>query len=176
MFNDILQGNVSGLGFLFGGTPEFVTDTKRGLYSYEALQTRLGDNQFAKGDLVDFSGPLIRLNTLSQEDFYLLIKKIRDVFAYNEPCNYLIPDEALEVFINVSSQRLGSDYFKTPRTTIKSFVNFLSILEQNKNAKWQGVLEVDIEFEVDVEKDNLEREVFNDNKVVIDDEFATFKI
>ncbi len=73
ILNDSLQGVSVGLGFLFGGTPEFFMDTRRGLYSYPALQSRLAENTFATQGLVDYSGPVVRLSSLSQEDLYVLL-------------------------------------------------------------------------------------------------------
>ncbi len=85
MLNDALQGSSVGLGMLFGGTPEFLMDTRRGLYSYPALQSRLAENRFATNGLVDLSGPVLRLANLSPEDFYVLLGKIRHVYAGGDP-------------------------------------------------------------------------------------------
>lgn len=163
ILNDVLQGNVKGLGFLLGGTPEFLTDTRRGLYSYEALQSRLSENQYAKNGLVDFSGPVIRLNSLSPDEFYVLIHNILNVYAYGDEDKYLVPEDALVAFIDISSSRLGSSYFRTPRTTITSFVNFLSILEQNPSKDWKEILNFNVDFKKDVANDmeiNGEEEEF----------------
>lgn len=59
ILNDSLQGTSVGLGVLMGGTPEFLMDTRKGLYSYQALQTRLAANSFAVGGLVDMTGPVL---------------------------------------------------------------------------------------------------------------------
>jgi hypothetical protein len=150
ILNDVLQGNVQEIGFLLAGTPEFLTDTRRGLYSYEALQSRLAENPYVHGDTVDFSGPVIRLKNLTPEEFYVLIKNIRHVYAFGDPEKYIVPDEALSAFMKLSSSRLGNDYFRTPRTTIVSFINFLSILEQNPNENWENVLDTgDLNFRRD---------------------------
>ncbi|OZA78061.1 MAG: ATP-binding protein, partial [Azorhizobium sp. 39-67-5] len=138
--NDALQGNTSGIGFVMCGTPEFLLDTRRGLYSYEALQSRLAENAFAKGGLIDFSGPIIRLQNLTPEDLLVLLSNIRAVFASGDPKKYLVPDEALTAFMDHCNKRIGEAYFRTPRTTVKAFVQFLAVLEQNPGAKWQHVL------------------------------------
>ena len=93
--NDSLQGNVRTIGFLFGGTPEFLLDTRRGLYSYQALESRLAENTFAKGGLIDMSGPVIRLQSLSPEDMLILLSNIRHVMACGDPSKYLVPDEGV---------------------------------------------------------------------------------
>ena len=71
ILNDVLQGSAAHLGFVLGGTPEFLMDTRRGLYSYEALQSRLAENTFARGCLVDLSGPVLRLSSLTPEDLFV---------------------------------------------------------------------------------------------------------
>jgi P-loop Domain of unknown function (DUF2791) len=91
MLNDSLQGTAVGLGFVRGGTPEFLMDTRRGVYSYSALQSRLAQNTFAVDGLVDFSGPVVRLSALTAEDFYLLLGKIRHVYASGEAERYCCP-------------------------------------------------------------------------------------
>jgi hypothetical protein len=146
ILNDSLQGSAEGLGFVLGGTPEFLLDTKRGLYSYPALQSRLTENTFATHGLVDYSGPIIRLASLTPEDFYVLLEKIRSVHAFGDASKYLIPDEAIRAFMEHCATRLGEAYFRTPRTTITAFINFLAVLEQNPTADWRaliGALEVE---------------------------------
>lgn len=140
MVNDMLQGNSEGLGFIFGGTPEFLMDSRKGLYSYEALQSRLAENQFVGQGLVDMSGPVIRLQNLSPEDFLILLGNIRAVFALRDPERYLVPDEALSAFMDHCSRRIGEAYFRTPRNTIKAFVQFLAILEQNPSLDWRNLI------------------------------------
>jgi hypothetical protein len=138
--NDSLQGNTSNIGFVMCGTPEFLMDTRRGLYSYEALQSRLAENRFAVGGLVDNSGPVMKLQSLTPEDLLILLSNIRMVFAAGDPSNILVPDEALQAFMEHCDQKIGEAYFRTPRTTVKAFVQMLSVLEQNPGAKWQDLL------------------------------------
>jgi hypothetical protein len=140
ILNDSMQGTSEGLGFLLAGTPQFLTDTKRGLYSYPALQSRLAENTFATQGLVDYSGPVVWLSSLSQVDFYVLLTKLRHVFAAGDPAKYLVPDEGLRAFMGHCSKRIGESYFRTPRTTITAFLDFLSVLEQNQHADWRQLL------------------------------------
>ena len=140
ILNDSLQGSAEGLGFVLGGTPEFLFDTRRGLYSYPALQSRLSQNTFAQGGLTDLSGPVVRLTALTQEDFYVLLHKLRDVFAFGDPAKYTLPEEGIPAFMQYVNQRLGAEYFRTPRTTITSFIDLLSVLESNPGADWQSLL------------------------------------
>lgn len=140
MLNDVLQGNVSGLGFVLGGTPEFLMDTRRGLYSYQALQSRLAENAFATKGLIDLSGPVLRLQSLTPEDLLILLSNIRAVFAGGDQSAYLVPEEAFPAFMTHCNQRIGEAYFRTPRNTIKAFVQFLAVLEQNPGTDWKGLL------------------------------------
>jgi hypothetical protein len=156
------------MGFVLGGTPDFLLDTRRGLYSYPALQSRLVENSFATGALVDLSGPIIRLSNLTPEDFFVLLQKIRDVYAFGDSERYLIPDEAISAFMKHCSERLGDSYFRTPRTTITAFVNLLAVLDQNPGTEWQTLL-----GGLDVEKDcgaDVERAFSKD------DELASFQL
>lgn len=140
ILNDSLQGAAVGLGFVLGGTPEFLLDTRKGLYSYEALQSRLAKNSFAHDGLVDMTGPIVRLANLSPEDLYVLLGKIRHVYAGSHSAGDLVPDEALHAFMQHCSQRVGEAYFRTPRNTIKEFVNLLAVLEQNPETSWQQLV------------------------------------
>ncbi|EDM84323.1 ATP-binding protein [Limnobacter sp. MED105] len=140
ILNDSLQGTAVGLGFVLGGTPEFLLDTRRGLYSYPALQSRLAQNTFASGGLVDFSGPVVRLSSLTPEDFYVLLQKVRHVYAFGDEAKYLLPDQGIFSFMEHCSNRIGDAYFRTPRTTITHFVNLLAVLEQNPGTDWTALL------------------------------------
>jgi hypothetical protein len=135
-----LQGSCEGLAIVMGGTPEFLSDPRRGLFSYQALASRLSDNAFANSKLVDNTGPVIKLKNLTPEDLYILLERLRNVFAYGDPTKYLVPDEALESFMKHCSRKIGDSYFRTPRTTIKAFLDFLAILEQNP-AAWTDLIE-----------------------------------
>jgi hypothetical protein len=140
ILNDCLQGSSVGLGFVLGGTPDFLMDTRRGLYSYAALQSRLAENTFAVNGLVDYNNPVLRLGNLSPEDLFVLLSKIRHVFAYGDSQQYLFPDEGIQAFMHHCSQRIGEAYFRTPRNTVKAFIDLLSVLEQNKQVSWQDLV------------------------------------
>ena len=140
ILNDSLQGQTEGLGFLFAGTPEFLTDTRRGLFSYPALESRLGENTFAHGDLVDFSGPVLRLANLTPEELFVLLRNVRHVHAGGDEELYALPDEGLEAFMEHCNEVIGAAYFRTPRSTVRSFVNLLAVLEQNPGADWRALV------------------------------------
>lgn len=182
ILNDTLQGNAVGLGFLMGGTPEFLMDPRRGLYSYEALQTRLAENRFARDGLVDHSGPVIRLANLSQEDLFILLQKIRFVMAGGDESRFLVRDDALHAFMDHCHQRIGAAYFKTPRNSIKEFVHLLSLLEQNPNQDWRdllGQVEVQEDEAADIEampEDDAAEEPERSPDGPSDDDLQTFRL
>lgn len=173
MLNDVLQGNFGGIGFVFGGTPEFLMDTRRGLYSYAALQSRLAENTFARNGLVDLFGPVLRLQNLTPEDLLILLSNIRTVFSSGDPSRHLVPDEALPAFMEHCNRHVGEAYFRTPRNTIKAFVQFLAVLEQNPGTQWQGLIGgVEVAPDTEAAKD-LETE---DSAGGEDDELASIRL
>jgi hypothetical protein len=152
--NDCLQGNVSGLGFLFGGTDSFIEDRRRGLYSYEALASRLAANSFARDGLKDLTGPEIRLENLTLEDLFVLLHNIRHVAAAGDPAKYRIDEAGLKEFMKHCSATLGAEFFQTPREVVKAFVGLLSVIEENPGTDWKSVLSVTtVEKDVDPERE-----------------------
>jgi len=173
ILNDTLQGNSEGLGFVFGGTPETLSNSRRGLYSYQALQSRLSENTFAaQQGLQDFGGPVIRLANLSPEDLYIMLTKLRHVHASGDPARYVLPDEALPAFLTHCSQRIGSAYFQTPRNTVRAFLDIMSVLDQHPELEWQSLIEhVELAEEVDTEAD-----IDEESEKSPDDELASLKL
>ena len=163
ILNDVLQGTARNLGFIMGGTPEFLMDTRRGLYSYQALQSRLAENAFARDGMVDLSGPVIRLANLSPEDMYVLLSNIRRVMQNEKNA---VPDKALTAFMAHCSGRIGNAYFRTPRNTVKEFVNMLSVLDQNPGTQWQALIgSVNPEEDIDLDGNGMVEEGDDDGLV-----------
>lgn len=165
ILNDCLQGNTEYLGFLLGGTPEFLLDPRKGLYSYEALQSRLAGNNFAKqAGLIDYSSPALHLASLTPEELYILLKNLRHVYAEGDESKYLVPDESLMAFLKHCSQTIGDAYFRTPRNTIKAFLDMLAVIDQNPTISWNNLVSSvgieedkpsDVELELDENEDGL---------------------
>ena len=130
ILNDALQGTARYVAFLFGGTSDFLMDPRRGLYSYEALETRLRENAFAQDGLRDYRGPVLRLETLAPEDLYVLLQRIHALFT-SERTTPLVDDLFLRAFLADCSRSLGAEYFRTPRSIAKRFVQLLDVLDQN---------------------------------------------
>lgn len=141
ILNDCLQGTAEHLGFLLGGTPEFLLDPRKGLYSYEALQSRLTGNTFAKqAGVIDYSSPALHLASLTPEELYILLKNLRHVYAEGDESKYIVPDESLKAFLKHCSQTIGDAYFRTPRNTIKAFLDMLAVIDQNPNIAWNNLV------------------------------------
>ncbi|MCU7836065.1 MAG: ATP-binding protein [gamma proteobacterium symbiont of Taylorina sp.] len=149
ILNDCLQGSAEYIGFLLGGTPEFLLDPRKGLYSYEALQSRLAENSFAqKAGVIDYTSTSLHLASLTPEELYILLKNLRHVFASGDETQYLVPDKALEAFLHHCSKKIGDAYFRTPRNTIKAFADMLAVLEQNEDISWDHLIEsIDLQEE-----------------------------
>jgi hypothetical protein len=179
MLNNTLQGSFSNIGFIMCGTPEFLTDNIRGLYSYEALRSRLSENSFSKQlGVTDYNSVVLRLASLTKEELYLLLTNLRHVFAGGNEANYLVPDDALISFLNHCSNKIGESYFRTPRTTIKSFLDLLSILEQYPNYKWSDLIE-SVDVQPDIEPSQVETILETKNAKITsndDDCFTSFKL
>ena len=179
ILNNTLQGTLSHIGFIMSGTPEFLTDSNRGLYSYEALKSRLAENSFSKSlGLTDYNSTVLRLANLTKEELYLLLMNLRNVFAGGDKSKYLVPNDALLAYLNHCANKIGDSYYRTPRNTIKGFLDLLSMLEQYPNLKWSDMIE-QIEVVQDVEPTEvggiIAQQCAKQNKSD-DDAFASFKL
>ena len=135
----------------------------------DALQSRLTENPFASTERVDFSGRVLRLQSLTPAELQVLLENVRHVFASGDPDRYLVPDEALVAFMTHCNQRIGEAYFRTPRNTVRAFVQLLSILDQNPNTRWSDLVD-----EVDVPTDTgAADEIAEDDG---DDELASLRL
>ena len=171
ILNDVLQGSAAYIGFVLGGTPELLEDSRRGVASDPALHSRLAGTRFTHPGLVDLAGPVIRLENLSSEDLLTLLRNMRDVFAAGGLAKYALPDAALTAFLAHCSCKIGDAYFRTPRQTITAFVNLLSVLEQNPGMRWQDLLG-------DVDAGGIEDRSENGDQAAEmgDDELAAFRL
>jgi hypothetical protein len=131
IYNDVLQGKAKHIGFLMGGTPQCIEDKYKGVFSYEALRSRLAEGHFATDDLRDLSAPIIRLQMLTQEEMYVLIEKLRDIHAQLYNYKPSLNHEDLLYFLTVEYNRVGADTHITPREIIRDFIELTGILHQN---------------------------------------------
>ena len=140
MFNDTLQGKAEGLALIFGGTPQFLEDTRRGLFSYEALRSRLSDGQFQKAGYKNLIGPVIRLRRLSDDELFALIARITNLHAQNYNWTPRVTDEDMAAFLKICLERAGADTLITPREIIRDYMTVLNILFQNPETTFSDVV------------------------------------
>lgn len=140
MFNDTLQGKAEGLALIFGGTPQFLEDTRRGLFSYEALKSRLSDGQFQREGFKNLIGPVIRLRRLSDDELYALIARITVLHAQNYAWTPRVTNEEMAEFLKICLERAGADTMITPREIIRDYMTVLNILLQNPDTTFAEVI------------------------------------
>ncbi len=144
MFNDTLQGKAEGLALLLGGTPQFLEDTRRGLFSYEALRSRLSEGQFgtavSPAGYKNMLGPVIRLRRLSDDELFALIARIARLHGQNYGWEVRVTTEEMTQFLQLCLARAGADTLITPREIIRDFCTVLNILYQNPQTTFAEVL------------------------------------
>ncbi len=140
MFNDTLQGRAPGLALLLGGTPQFLEDTRRGLFSYEALRSRLADSRFSGGEYRDLLGPVIRLRRLSDNELYALIARMTKLHGMHFRWTPRVTENELAEFLQESLRRAGADALITPREILRDYLSVLNILLQNPEASFSDVM------------------------------------
>ena len=140
MFNDTLQGRAPGLALILGGTPQFLEDTRRGLFSYEALRSRLCDSRFALEGFKNLIGPVIRLRRLSDDELFALISRVTKLYAQNYGSEPRITQEQMVAFLQICLGRAGADSMITPREMLRDYMTVLNILMQNPDATFEQVI------------------------------------
>lgn len=140
IINDCLQGKASYIGFIFGGTPEFMEDQRRGLFSYEALRSRLAGNRFLGEGLQDFTGPVIKLSSLTAEEIFVLLQKIREIHQSQAADPVKMTDQDIHAYMEETLRRMGAREFTTPRELVREFVNLLNLLVQYPDKTWQEIV------------------------------------
>ena len=138
--NDCLQGKAAHIGFLIGGTPEFLEDQRRGLFSYEALRSRLAANRFLGEGLQDFTGPVLKLSSLTAEEIFVLLQKIRDIHRDQATTAVKMTDQDVHAYMEETLRRMGAREFTTPRELVREFVNLLNLLVQYPEKTWQEIV------------------------------------
>lgn len=140
MYNDVLQGKASHIGFLMGGTPQCIEDKYKGVFSYEALRSRLAEGHFATDDIKDLSAPIIRLRMLSQEEMYILVEKLLHIHAQLYNYTPSLSHDELVYFLTVEYNRVGAETHITPREIIRDFIELVNILHQNPQKSVSEIL------------------------------------
>ncbi len=141
MYNDTLQGKAQYLGMIMGGTPTSIEDRRRGVFSYEALRSRLAQGRFARDDLKDMLAPIIRLQPLTYEELLVLIEKLMQIHAGYFGWTPTLTENDLVDFLKIEFGRVGADTHLTPREVIRDFIELLDILCQNPDANVAELLQ-----------------------------------
>ena len=141
MYNDTLQGKAQHLGVIMGGTPTSIEDRRRGVFSYEALRSRLAQGRFAREDLKDMLAPIIRLQPLTYEELLVLIEKLMQIHAGYFGWTPTLTENDLVDFLKIEFGRVGADTHLTPREVIRDFIELLDILCQNPDANVAELLQ-----------------------------------
>ena len=131
IYNDALQGKAKYIGFLMSGTPQCIEDRRRGVYSYEALSSRLAEGKFSRAGARDLLSPVIRLEPLTPEEMLVLTEKLTGLHAGLYGYEPTLKDEDLDAFIRIEYSRVGADTKITPREIIRDYIELLDILYQH---------------------------------------------
>ncbi len=166
MYNDTLQGKAKYLGIIMGSTPQALEDKRRGIYSYEALRSRLSEGKFSKPGARDLLAPVIRLEPLTPEEMLVLCGKLASMHADLYGYESHLTDEDLAQFIKIEYDRVGADRNITPREIIRDFIELLDLLYQHPEMKISDLLASD-EFTY------TKSEAVSDQT---EDQFATFTL
>lgn len=143
MYNDTLQGKAKYLGIIMCGTPQAIEDRRRGVYSYEALRSRLATGKFAQAGARDMYAPVIKLEPLTAEEMLVLTEKLADMHAGLYGYERTVTDDDLAQFIKIEYARVGADTNITPREIIRDFIELLDIVWQNPQTDIQTLLNSD---------------------------------
>ena len=139
MFNDTLGGRAPGLALIFGGTPQFLEDTRRGLFSYEALRSRLSDGAFAAG-YKNMMGPVIRLRRLSGNELLALVGRLTRLHAAYHGKEAGVTEEEMVTFLETEENRAGADTLITPREIIRDYLTVLNVMLQNPGVGFSDIV------------------------------------
>ena len=166
MYNDTLQGKAKHLGIILAGTPQCVEDTRKGIFSYDALRSRLTEGKFASEDTVNLLSPIIRLQRLTPDEMYILMERLKDIHSDLHEYTNELGQEELMHFIKIEYERVGANTNITPREVIRDFIEILDILYQNPDKKFADILgEDNFEFAKQEHNEEDENQEFEDFEV-----------
>lgn len=159
LYNDTLQGKANHLGIIMSGTPQAIEDTRRGVFSYEALRSRLEDSRFANDEIRDLLAPIIRLKPLTSEETYVLVEKIAFIHSDLYEYELKVSEEDMMYFIKVEYERIGASKNLTVREVIRDFIELLNILYQHPEKSFKNILEKeDFEYNNPEEAEDILKE------------------
>ena len=169
MFNDTMQGRAAHLGILIGGTPQFLEDPRRGLYSDPAWQRRTQENRLlTQSGVSDAIAPVIRLEPLSEPHLLELMQRLSHIHQqhYGMPKGLTVED--LQQILNAMRSRLGAEALLTPGDLVRDVTGILNVLQQNPTLGLSDVLQQEA-------KRSREKQQAGD-RVLVSEEFAEFTL
>ncbi len=159
IYNDCFQGKVSNLFFNFAGTNEVLENERRGLFSYNAIKSRLVTNKFETSEIRDFAQPVIKLLPISHDEIFVLLQKLKAIFEFNYKTEIAISDEEIHQFMEEIFNKPGASEFLTPREVIRDYLNVLNLIRQNPSVdkkKIFGEIQIKDERPDDSAMENVE--------------------
>jgi hypothetical protein len=159
IYNDCFQGKVANFFINFAGTKDVLENERRGLFSYQALKSRLETNKFETAEFRDFAQPVIKLMPLDHNEVFVLLKKLKEIFDFNYKEQVHITDEDIHKFMEEMFNKPGASEFLTPREVIRDFLNILNIIRQNPSIdknKLFGDIEITDERPAETAVDSIE--------------------
>ena len=141
MFNDTLQGHAEGLAIVFGGTPQFLDDTRRGVFSYEALRSRLCDSKYEAKGIRNMNTPIIRLVRLGDNELFALLKRLTVLYGQYYGLAPRIDEQQMATFLKLNTSRAGSELMVTPREMIRDYMAVLNLLAQSESVSFETIVD-----------------------------------
>lgn len=171
ILNDTLQGKAQHLAVFLGGTPAFLDDERRGLYSYEALKSRLKTSEYSVQGRRDMSTPVIMLDPLQHEELFALLRRVRELHAIHYGYEPTVADDELLLFMEEILNRVGAKEFTTPRAVLRDFVTILNLLQQHTRESFLGIIKGD---DFTPSQDNIVEAT--QNEFELDQEYEDFNL
>ncbi len=141
IFNDTLQGKAKNMGVIIGGVPQFLEDTRRGLFSYEALRSRLCDSRYTDLGYRNLASPVIRLRRLSDNELYALVVRLYKLYRQKEGERApVLSEDQLSAFMRCSLGKIGAEEMVTPREIIRDFLTLLNVMRDNESATFEALI------------------------------------
>ncbi len=170
MYNDALQGKAEYIGILMGSTPQCIEDTRRGLFSYEALRSRLEQGRFGSDEMEDMLAPIIRLRPLTYEELVVLTERLTDIHGQLFGYEPKISQTDRFYFIKMEFERVGFESHATPREIIRDYIEMLNILYQHPEMTVaQAICGGDFEFAKSDANDEDNCDEMNKSETVFED-------
>lgn len=137
MYNDTMQGKARYLGIIMGGTPQSIEDVNRGVFSYEALKSRLESGKYGTNKMINLMTPIIRIMPLTKEEIIVLLEKLAEIHAdlYDYELKITIED-----IIDFIEEAIQGEKDVTPRSIIRDFIEVLNLFYQNYNLSIKDIM------------------------------------